>query len=149
MTFDDHPLRPIHFPFRLQDGADTPTAPPVYDEDIENETEESAGGGTVLRCRACGHAITKTGFRAEVDGRHAHVFFNPSGILYEIGIFSAAPGAISVGPSSLEFTWFAEHSWRLAACGACIVHLGWIWSGPLGIFYGLILDALIEDSGGE
>jgi hypothetical protein len=145
VTPDDHQ---ISRHYQLLDEADPP-APPLYDEEFEDEVEASSGGGALIRCRSCGHAVTKAGFRAEMDGRHCHVFCNPAGIVFEVGIFSAAPGVMLVGQPSSQFTWFPEHSWRIALCAACTTHLGWVWSGPLGQFYGLILDALVEDSGDE
>ncbi|QJT09443.1 cereblon family protein [Oceanidesulfovibrio marinus] len=143
MTFDDQPCAHLR---QLLEDADTPTAPPLDDVDYEDETETSDSGGNILRCRSCGHAITKASFRTQKGGRHCHVFCNPSGIVFEIGIFSAAPGAALTGQPSSEFTWFPEHSWRIAVCGSCLVHLGWIWSGPAGMFYGLVLNMLVEDS---
>lgn len=105
-----------------------------------------------LLCAACGFRVTRQGWRLSVDGKATHVFFNPAGLVFELGCFSAAPGCACVGEASMEFTWFGGYAWRVALCRNCAVHLGWRYeSGAVGTgFFGLILDALVEDrSSGE
>lgn len=97
-----------------------------------------------LRCRRCQRDITTSRAAVEVQGAHTHTFFNPAGILFEIGCFAEAPGCALVGPPSTEFAWFAGHSWRIAVCGGCGQHLGWLFTGP-GVFFGLVLRHLRED----
>lgn len=49
-----------------------------------------------------------------------------------------------MGPPSMEFTWFAGHSWRILICGACRTHIGWFFAAVQGEgrFFGLIMDRL-------
>jgi len=99
-----------------------------------------------VRCRACGYAITSARHAVEVEGGHVHTFFNPAGILFEIGCFDQAPGCVVSGVPTSEFAWFRGMSWRYASCGACGRHLGWQFLAPAGTgFFGLILDRLTED----
>jgi hypothetical protein len=115
----------------------------LVEESLE-ETETSLG--PVLRCRACGAAITSTDQRIAVKGRHDHVFFNPHGHVFEIGCFARAPGAVPASPPSAEFSWFPGLAWQVAACAACGAHLGWRFHDDRHSgFFGLILDRLIEE----
>lgn len=99
----------------------------------------------VLICRACGKEITSPDLAVEVGGSHRHTFFNPAGILYEIGCFSEARGCLNLGKPSGEFTWFSGFGWRVSICMGCQVHLGWEFvSRGDQLFWGLILDRLSE-----
>lgn len=108
--------------------------------DIERKEQENEEEG--LLCRKCGHVITSPDHQIQVNGGHLHTFFNPAGVIYEIGCFSNAPGCLQYGPSSSEFTWFAGFTWRLSLCGLCTAQLGWFFSSSDTIFYGLILKNL-------
>jgi len=100
-----------------------------------------------LVCRDCGNRVTRENWRIAVSGQHVHVFFNPHGLVFEIGCFDQAPGAAAMGPPSTEFTWFAGSAWRVAVCRACLNHLGWRFEGECGAFFGLILSCLAPESG--
>jgi hypothetical protein len=109
-------------------------------EDKSDEKEEKA-----VRCAQCGHGITSPRERIDVQGMHRHTFFNPYGVIFEIGCFRAAPGCSYSGPATEEFSWFAGYGWRIAVCSACQAHLGWLYSAAgKGSFHGLILDNLIQ-----
>jgi hypothetical protein len=109
-------------------------------EDEVRRDEEKA-----IRCAQCGHAVTSPRERIEVQGMHRHTFFNPYGIIFEIGCFRAAPGCGYAGPATEEFSWFPGYSWKVAVCNACLAHLGWQYSAPdRESFHGLVLDNLIE-----
>jgi hypothetical protein len=100
-----------------------------------------------ILCRDCLHPITRPSDRVSIEGRHAHTFANPHGIVFEIGCFRRAPGCGAIGPASSDFTWFAGHRWRVCICAACLVHLGWVFLPAVGdVFYGLILERLREPS---
>jgi hypothetical protein len=99
-------------------------------------------GGERLLCRACGHAITSTRERLAVDGAHEHRKTNPGGFTFRIGCFRHAPGAVGWGEAAAEHTWFAGHTWRIALCAGCGVHLGWAFQGEGSRFHGLVLDRL-------
>ncbi len=97
-------------------------------------------------CRRCGYRITQGSKRITVQGAHQHHFANPHGLVFCIGCFSTAPGCAYAGSFSNEFTWFKGYSWRLAVCGACLVHLGWLFVSAAGSrFNALILDQLVDE----
>jgi hypothetical protein len=113
---------------------------PVADE----ETEESTRWIEPLFCKACGYVITAGDQRIAVTGSHTHAFFNPSGIVFELGCFRRAPGCTVAGAATSEFTWFAGSVWRFALCQRCRAHLGWFYEMEDHAFYGLILTSLTE-----
>lgn len=97
----------------------------------------------VVRCRFCEAAITNAANKIERSGNHLHTFFNPAGVVYEIGCFSVARGCSQYGWSSMEFAWFAEYRWQLAHCSFCNEQLGWFFSSVDDSFYGLIVSRLV------
>jgi hypothetical protein len=103
----------------------------------------------VVRCAACGHVVTASSARIEVDGAHEHRFVNPSGVLYRVRCFGEAPGCAGSGEWSTFFTWFAGFAWRIGVCGRCSVHLGWTFRSESGRdgFVALIADRVVEDAG--
>lgn len=98
----------------------------------------------VLVCRACRAPVSRADFAIAMDGAHQHTFFNPAGVTYEIGCFSAAPGCAQVGPPTAEFAWFAGYRWCYALCRSCDVLLGWYFTGRGNGFWGLIVNRLDE-----
>jgi hypothetical protein len=110
--------------------------------EIEQETEDQW-----VICKQCGQRLARTSDRTLVNGAHRHTFANPSGIVFEIGCYVNVSGCGLAGPPSTEFTWFSGHSWRIAVCAKCLVHLGWMFvSSQGGLFFGLILDRISEAS---
>lgn len=118
-----------------------PSAPPV-DLDAILAAAKDTGGGRRLVCRFCGRAITSEAARVDVGGAHEHVKKNPAGLVFRVGCFHPAPGAEAVGPEVLEHSWFAGHTWQIALCGGCGVHLGWAFRAGVSAFHGLIVDRL-------
>ncbi len=115
-------------------GIDTDTS-----EEIATEEEKC------IRCRECGNPVTHPSERISIDGSHAHAFANPNGILYEIGCFRSVIGCGFMGPATDEFSWFKGYSWKVAYCGKCLNHLGWLFISPVNDpFSGLILDRLTD-----
>ena len=102
--------------------------------------------GRAVRCRCCGHPVTHTGERMEVNGQHEHVCVNPSGIPFHIGCFRAAPGCVPHGPAESYWSWFAGYRWQIALCGGCGTHLGWAFHGDAP-FHGLVMARVVEDDG--
>lgn len=84
----------------------------------------------------------------EWGGQHRHVFFNPYGLVFELGCFAKAQGCGVTGLPSDSFSWFSGHAWQVALCGKCLLHMGWLYR-PIStggrFFFGLILDNLVED----
>lgn len=110
----------------------------------------SSGSGRRLLCATCGHRITSEGERISVLGSHEHRFFNPAGFLFHIGCFRNAPGCLTAGQPTTEFTWFPGFAWRHALCGGCSQHLGWCFtSAEASAFFGLVLNRLIEAEDGQ
>ncbi len=121
-----------------RDGTD----PFVTDEVMETDADE----GQEILCRRCGHRITRASARITVKGSFQHSFANPHGLVFCIGCFSTAEGCVYAGVASTEFTWFKGYHWRIAVCGACLVHIGWLFMSDSGSrFNGLILDQLMEE----
>ena len=122
-----------------EDGSDQEGQPGSESSDVEAGAERS------LLCRLCSQPVTARSNAVEVDGSKEHTFFNPAGLMFEIGCFSHAPGCIMQGDASEEFTWFPGHAWRHAHCGGCGAHLGWRFeSGAGGVFFGLVSKRLVE-----
>jgi hypothetical protein len=97
-----------------------------------------------ILCRECLAEITSLESCIEVEGTHRHTFFNPYGLLFEIGCFSAAPGVVVSGKPTEEFSWFPGFLWQHALCASCGAHLGWMYSSANATFFGLILNRLLE-----
>ncbi len=93
-------------------------------------------------CKACGHPITTTGEIVAVSNSHQHIFANPGGLVFTIGCFRTAPGCMTTGPLTAEFSWFRGYQWRIAICASCHIHIGWMFAGTGHSFFGLILDRL-------
>ncbi len=108
-----------------------------------DEDTDRAGAPWIL-CQACGHPLTRPNWRVDRHGSHAHTFFNPHGLMFEILCFSKAPGCLGVGEPSTEFTWFSGHAWQIAVCQGCMEHLGWRFAGEAASFWGLIRNRLAE-----
>jgi hypothetical protein len=112
----------------------------IQEEDEEKKEEEKH-----ILCAQCRAVITSPHERIEVQGAHEHTFFNPYGIIFQIGCFRQARGCGYQGPAIAEFSWFPGYSWRIAICSSCLTHLGWLYSAPdKESFCGLILDHLIQ-----
>ncbi len=107
--------------------------------------EQDADAGSYLLCRHCLQVISSPAERIEVQGSHKHTFANPQGIIYEIGCFKNAAGCGYTGVPTDEYTWFRGFRWRVAICGHCLTHLGWLFmSTASSSFNGLILNRLVE-----
>ena len=126
-------------PWLLRDGLDS--GPDLPEQGVITE-DEAENPGDPLRCRACGATITQRNQQIAVSGKHFHTFFNPAGIVYELGCFRRAPGCRVAGSPSSEFTWFAGYLWRYALCRGCATHLGWYFQGEVP-FFGLIVNRLV------
>lgn len=114
--------------------------------DTPAEELDHGGSGPHILCVACGSRVARSSHRIAVNGSHEHSFFNPAGLVFELGCFSAAPGCSTTGAACFEFTWFPGHSWQIALCAACRNHLGWRYAAPGGsAFFGLILAQLVEE----
>jgi hypothetical protein len=111
------------------------------DEESETVFEEERS----VLCKACGHKVTSSNYAVEVEGKHRHTFFNPAGILFEIGCFEAAPGTEVWGVPTTEFAWFKGFAWRFCNCAGCHNHIGWQFLSGESSFYGLVLNRLTEE----
>ncbi len=123
---------------RGEAGAADPAGHIAAKEETESKQEKA------LLCTVCSAPITTAAQRIEKQGKHLQTFFNPAGIVYEIGCFLEAPGCLVYGPASTEFAWFAGHSWQIVYCSNCLEHLGWKFLGADGSFFGLIVNRLRE-----
>ena len=112
-------------------------------QDTQNVAVKDEKEDQNIRCRLCGHVITRVSERLIVQGRHRHVFANPYGLVFDTACFKRAKGCVVTGTSSDEFTWFPGHRWRIAICGACLNHLGWQFILKGDTFFCLITDNLL------
>ncbi len=111
----------------------------------EQEEPEDTENGRHLVCAGCHNPITHSRYRIAREGQHTHVFFNPHGLVFEIGCFSNASGCLQAGQTTSEFSWFPGYAWQIALCSACGLHLGWRFQSKEGDgFYGFILSCLLE-----
>lgn len=141
------------------DHTDPAARPPLRaldvlgDGAVDSLLDEAEGrdehGGRRLRCRRCGNPVSDERHRIRRGGSAWHRFTNPQGRVFEIGCYAAAPGCACQGPPSTEFSWFAGYAWRVALCAACGNHLGWRFEGRDPVFFGLILDQLLDDGDGS
>ena len=100
-------------------------------------------------CAKCDHPIAKVSDAIEMLGASVHTRVNPHGDVFRIGCFSEAPGARGEGPHTGHWTWFPGYEWQAAICAVCTEHLGWRFSSGQVGFYGLILDRLRAQTGGN
>ena len=115
-----------------------------HDAETDTVVEEDTRKQPVLICASCAATITDPAARISRRGSHEHAFFNPYGIVYDIGCFAVAPGCTNVGEPSDDFSWFPGFSWQVTCCRACQTHLGWHFVGGGERFFGLILERLAE-----
>lgn len=94
-------------------------------------------------CGHCHHVICKREARTTFGDAFEHTFFNPHGILFQIGCFTQAPGTRLQGTPSNDFSWFPGFYWQAVSCRSCDQHLGWFFTGSGSAFYGLILPRLV------
>ena len=131
------------WPLLLREG-DGHQHRPGRDELSADQDETDDEQRRTLRCSACQAPITSVHARLQKQGRHLHTFFNPAGIVYEIGCFRNAPGCLVYGRPSSEFSWFSGYHWQVVYCRSCGQHLGWKFSGA-DEFFGLIVNKLTEN----
>ena len=116
-------------------------APECFLED--NSIETLYESGEYILCRQCRQLITVAAERITVQGSHQHIVANPHGIVYQIGCFQNANGCSYTGPLTSEWSWFKGFDWRIAVCGICHTHLGWLFvAAENEYFNGLILNRL-------
>jgi len=123
--------------YRDGPGQDVVSRPEVQQENEKIEREDEA-----LLCLSCLNQITRRDHAVRVNGSHTHTFFNPQGIVFELGCFRKASGCLVMGEPTSEFTWFADSVWRFTLCRKCGIHLGWHYELRESEFYGLILARL-------
>jgi hypothetical protein len=113
----------------------------VGETNTDNELDNATDDG--IYCAACRTLVTRSRWRASVDG-HEHVVFNPAGIVFRILCFREAPGIVDQGEPSDEFTWFKGYQWNFGLCQGCGEHMGWGFTGEgaPALFFGLIKGKL-------
>ena len=130
---------------RQRDQAE-PAHPKVRGAAREHALNRSDRG---ILCAACRYRVTADGHRIAVSGGHDHRCVNPHGIQFHIGCFRQAPGCVTLGEPTTEFTWFPGFAWSQALCKGCSQHLGWRFeSAEASVFFGLVLDRLIVRANG-
>ncbi|WP_456324597.1 cereblon family protein [Desulfonauticus submarinus] len=110
----------------------------IKKEKQKTSTQKEPG----ILCVTCSNLITYPKYKIEINNQHTHTFFNPQGIIFEIGCFSNAWGYVTIGPKSSEFSWFPPYKWQVVLCSICNSHLGWQYSFGHDTFFGFILSQL-------
>ena len=137
-----HSREALRSPVRALRLEESPLDLPEIDEE---DAPDDAANDRHLVCAGCRNPITHSRYRTAREGQHRHVFFNPHGLVFEIGCFSQASGCLQAGRSTSEFTWFPGYAWQITLCSACTLHLGWRFQSEDGDgFYGFILSCLLE-----
>jgi hypothetical protein len=111
---------------------------------VQKKRENESDVHDALYCKVCGKCITAKAQAITVNSSFRHTFFNPAGIVFELGCYKKAPGCKISGMPSSEFSWFSGYLWRFALCGGCEAHLGWCFESGTSAFWGLILNKLKE-----
>ncbi len=111
---------------------------------VQDEEEKKIGTDEALFCKSCLNQITRKDQAIRINGSHSHTFFNPNGIVFELGCFGDAPGCLVMGEPTSEFTWFSGSVWQFALCRTCGAHLGWYYETGESGFYGLLPARLQE-----
>lgn len=119
--------------------SDVEALDPKLAEVVEDATRPKEG---FLFCAACSHVIGHIQDRIEVDGSFQHTCTNPYGFVHRFGCHSDAPGCAISGDGHSADSWFQGFLWRLAVCGNCDTHMGWLFEKGEKHFYGLILDRI-------
>lgn len=112
---------------------------------VLQQVTTSDDGQHKLLCYHCKHPVTLHQHKIEVSGKHQHYFTNPDDIEFQLGCFSHAQGCATSGQPTLEHTWFYNYYWSFALCQHCHTHLGWHYQNGQHRFYGLILNALLDE----
>ena len=125
---------------------DAPADPQTLDPKLRTlvDDEQRPKNG-LLFCAACSHVIGHVADRIEVDGTFEHTCTNPFGFVHRFGCHREAPGCAISGRRQAADSWFEGFSWRLAVCGSCNVHMGWLFENASRQFFGLILDRIQVD----
>lgn len=139
-----------HFIYKIMDAVCTPIqlrfdqSDPSSGLKLKNESEFKRGTDEAgVYCKQCQNRITHPSHAIEMQGTHHHVFTNPEGVIFEIGLYDQAE-CLAISPAVLEHTWFAGYAWQIMVCAECTLHLGWSYSKhDSPAFYGLILDRII------
>ena len=108
----------------------------------ETKTTTNIKGDDWL-CASCYNKITSDNDRFNYNGTSEFNFSNPQGYYFDIILFKNAEGCKVIGESTMEFTWFPEHSWTYSMCSRCNLHLGWKYFGS-NVFFGLIKTRLVK-----
>ncbi len=110
------------------------TVSPDVADSIENIPKTPKN---LLICRACGHPLADADDIYSIGGESEHERVNPYGVTYQFRCFANALGCGIAGLPTAADTWFMGYTWRLAICGNCEIHLGWLFES-LDSFYGLL-----------
>jgi hypothetical protein len=111
---------------------------------VQKKREHESDLQRALYCKACGNSITAKDQAITVSSSFRHTFFNPAGIVFELGCYKKAPGCMIAGVPSSEFSWFSGYLWSFALCSSCEAHLGWYFESGTSVFWGLLLNKLKE-----
>lgn len=96
----------------------------------------------VIVCNSCNHLLADAGDQHQILGSHEHEFMNPYGLLHRFRCFRNALGCAIKGHREFADSWFPGYTWRIATCGQCDTHIGWLFEGS-DSFYGLLVQKIV------
>ena len=108
----------------------------------------SGNGAKVYQCSSCGTLITYSDRLFSVSGSNRHLFVNPAGVECDFYTFIDCPGAVALGITTEDHTWFPGYRWRMAFCRLCGQHLGWHYEAMTELkrpseFWGILVSHLV------
>ena len=72
-------------------------------------------------------------------------FVNPYGVVHHFRCYGRALGCSTKGNAHHADTWFPGYRWKIATCGNCDDHLGWLFEAT-DSFYGLLVAKIITQN---
>lgn len=126
--------------FHQEKPPHSPQGVDLEDPDSLDQSKEKRA----LFCKECRTLIAHENDRISVDGQHLYRFSNPHGIVFLIGCFRSVRSCWTEGQPEEFWSWFPEHAWQILRCEGCNQHLGWRYSNPHDVFYGLVMTSLLE-----
>lgn len=97
---------------------------------------------SVVICWKCAHVLADAADTHEIHGGVEHEFSNPYGVVHRFRCYRHALGCSTKGSAYHADTWFPGYRWKLATCGNCDDHLGWLFEAG-DSFFGLLVSKIV------
>lgn len=97
---------------------------------------------SVVVCSRCSHVLADAADTHEIQGAIEHEFVNPFGVVHHFRCYRHALGCSTRGTAHHADTWFPGYRWKMATCGNCEDHLGWLFESG-DSFFGLLVAKIV------